>query len=277
MEAVVFNDNRSLIWPYGNYTIDMVVPEASKVIFSNQLISSAQMICSDSGIIVGNRDTLFQSSYEVDLFKKHVFKKFDIPPRKFNKESPFPIKIALFTRTATRNFHEPNPSQIKSYLMNGRLSKFNKNGDALDIQIYKDFDSNTHYTTQIKLFSSPDIIIVPHGAATLNTIFSDPDVPVIEIFPHNYRKETYRLIAGISGRPYFEFYAKPLPVEKFVDMADKQQCDEWTAIDIQLEGYCHRVYKFQYLKLNLEELESQVELAIQHLLFNHTDSIEYLL
>ena len=86
-----------------------------------------------------------------------------------------------------------------------------------------------HYkiTEQIKLFSSADTIISPHGSNLANIIFCDPETKIFEIGP-NYTfdfekniKTKYEKLANLSGLKYFKINADTVNVKNHSKIAMK--------------------------------------------------------
>ena len=82
------------------------------------------------------------------------------------------------------------------------------------------------FPEQARLLSGAELVVAPHGSALTNLMFAGTDTKVLEIFPANYRDDTFLKIAKAMGQSYSYFLAgkgDPVRTNFNVDVAGLEE------------------------------------------------------
>jgi capsular polysaccharide biosynthesis protein len=109
-----------------------------------------------------------------------------------------------------------NPSDKKRIYISRKHSRIITNEDDLMYLLMKYGFIKIELETlpvaeQIKLFSSAEVIIAPHGAGLVNLTFCHPGTKILEIFSPTYITPLYWVISSFSNLNYYSYIGQTDP------------------------------------------------------------------
>eukprot|EP00301_Raphidiophrys_heterophryoidea_P008527 c13145_g1_i1.p1 GENE.c13145_g1_i1~~c13145_g1_i1.p1 ORF type:complete len:699 (+),score=149.98 c13145_g1_i1:278-2374(+) len=254
IETVVIRSLGTLnAWTRG--LVDMLLPNNTRLI----LLQPGQRVCAKTAIVMGSRPGIFLGQHDAKEFRERTYQRLglDMHPKQ-HEDVAFPLRVKIFNRATSRSLVSPTATRIKElFIQEGGVETFNVT--------FVEEMSRMSFAKQVETVATADLVIMPHGAGLTNVIFARNHVPVIEIFPRHFVKETYRVISVNSGHAYLSLMSNRLPTTDYrARPIDEINCEYWHGIDIISEIRCHHQYlKHSKITVNETQFMETVRMAVE--------------
>lgn len=193
--------NKDSLQDWYRDTLELAIPSTTRYYFNNVLsqLNSRHLLCSTrGGAIPGGKPKLFTGRSDAWLYRQYTYNKLGLPKLGYKSHPLYPPrKITILDRQSNgQNRMIFNKTEFIQLL----------NATGLPYQFVPNM-GHLKFHEQVTLMAGTGILIAPHGAALMNTMFLPAHAVVIEMFPYLMKKLTYRYLASMLDLHYYPYYS----------------------------------------------------------------------
>jgi len=243
MDHIIVDMDMSDAIPWMSGFLRLAAQEQTEILSMNQVktqynIKPGNYFCSNRGGVTGYSPKFFGGKNDCDSFRKKAWE-FAKLPMDYRHRSP-PPTVLIINRPNSRGFGKENLEAMKTMLLK-----------YISVVRVVELNEEKSFVGQIDLLANTGLIIGGHGAGLSNMIFQGRLSSIIEIFPWNFNRNTYRSIAGECGLLYYALMTKNVlnPPKDFPEKCYTQSARK------NNEDLCNMYIKNLMLEAPIDELE----------------------
>lgn len=196
----VQTDSRAKLGSWFEGTLALGAQRHSQVFFNDlrSAYNATHLLCARRGAVTGSKPRIFSSHADAWMWRQYAYMATGLTAKGVLTQSIYPPRrITVIERkgqTGRGLFNLPEVMELVR-------------ATGLPVEVVPRMDYLT-FAQQVELMSGTGILIAPHGAALMNSMFLPAHAVVIELFPPLLKNGVFERLAGTMGLLYYSVHAR---------------------------------------------------------------------
>ena len=193
-------ESRKSVGEWYEDTLKLAVQPQAQVYFNDlrSRYNSTHLLCARRGAVTGTKPRIFSSHADAWMFRQYAYTATGLAAKGVLSQAMYPPrKIVVIER---KGQHGRGIFNVEDVVAAAHAT-------GLPVEVVPRMDYLT-FPQQVELMSGTGILIAPHGAALMNSMFLPAHAVVIELFPPLLRNGVFSRLAATMGLLYYAIHSR---------------------------------------------------------------------